>query len=533
MFYKKKLLMGQENNRCGCNNLNPNQEVKLESSEKRITSIDNLPIIKNKDENIHDLKSYVTFKKQTNEEENLSQNKENYNNGEINKKGILKSKNYLKQKSVNLNHENNKIIIIQSFYRGYILRKKFQNEKIILEEETMNKLKELYQEYLTPNLKNIEIQLGIKHTEDSYKNLISNVHLNYNSFFTKEIRLFTKLYILKYENIDSFYIGEVNINNDLNGRGILMNKLGCKYEGTFEKNNFTGIGKLIDEDGNYYEGYFKNKKIDGRGVKKTLNGITYIGDFILGKKEGRGKEETSELIYEGEFKNDKKNGKGRLFYKNLKDTYEGAFIDDCITGIGNYEWANGEIYSGNFLNGKMQGRGIYKWPDGGKYEGDYINNIKEGIGKFTWASGKCFEGPFKNGKPNGAGILTSKNKKFRVFFNDGKVDGKIREIDNNNNYDFPDNLNDDFSSKSHQNVESSNLDSVSNTNNNNRNEYSNENNESNNNDDYSGGVFKFEDNFSNKGKKRRSYNENNNIQNENDNVNYKNKRKTKKKNSKV
>ena len=158
--------------------------------------------------------------------------------------------------------------------------------------------------------------------------------------------------------------------------------------------------------------------------------------------------------------------------------------------------------------------------------------IKEGIRKFTWTSEKYFEEPFKNGKPNGAWILTSQNKKFRVFFNDGKVDGKIREIDNNNNYDFPDNLNDDFSSKSHQNVESSNLDSVSNTNNNNRNEYSNENNESNNNDDYSGGVFKFEDNFSNKGKKRRSYNDNNNIQNE-DNINYKNKRKTKKKNSKV
>ncbi len=31
------------------------------------------------------------------------------------------------------------------------------------------------------------------------------------------------------KKIDSFYIGEVNINNDLNGRGIiLMNKLVCK-----------------------------------------------------------------------------------------------------------------------------------------------------------------------------------------------------------------------------------------------------------------------------------------------------------------
>ena len=62
--------------------------------------------------------------------------------------------------------------------------------------------------------------------------------------------------------------------------------------------------------------------------------------------------------------------------------------------------------------------------------------IKEGIRKFTWTSEKYFEEPFKNGKPNGGWIFTSQNKKFRVFFNDGKVDEKIREIDKNN-YNFP------------------------------------------------------------------------------------------------
>ena len=67
-------------------------------------------------------------------------------------------------------------------------------------------------------------------------------------------------------------------------------------------------------------------------------------------------------------------------------------------------------------------------------------------------------------------------------------------------------------------MESSNLDNVCYTNNNNRNDY--------NIDDYSGSLFKFEDCFSNKGKKRRR--ENNNIQNENDNIKY-NKRKTNKK----
>ena len=445
--------MGQKNNRCNCCNSNDNDEYKFDNNEK-IESLTENPPIQNKSENIKDQSN-------SNSEDISSLNENNIED----KKQRFKRKNNLKSSTDNSSLEtyleNQKsIILIQSIYRSYSYRKKiFPKERIILENETLNKLKQLYNLYLTPNLKNMEVQLGIKHNEDSYKTLLQNAHLyNNNVLYIKELRLFTKLYILKYENIDSFYIGEVNINNELNGRGILINKNGCKYDGTFEKNNFTGIGKLIDEEGTYLEGYFKEKKIDGRGIKKTLNDTTYIGDFTLGLKDGRGKEETSEHIYEGEFKNDKRNGNGKLYYKNLKDTYTGNFIDNNLTGNGTYEWSNGEKYSGNFLNGKMHGKGIYKWPDGGKYEGDYLNNIKEGHGIFTWSNGKIFEGPFKNGKPNGAGILTTKNKKYRVYFNDGKIDGKIREIenendDNNSFKSFEDNEKSDL--KNEENVQSS------------------------------------------------------------------------------
>ena len=452
--------MGQTNNRCNCCNSNDNNEYKFEKNEK-VESITENPPIENKKENIKDLKSYVTFKNQSNSnsEDISSLNENNIED----KQKRYKSKNNLKLSTENSSliiyqEKEKNIILIQSTYRSYSYRKKiFPTERIKLENETLNKLKQLYNLYLTPNLKNMEVQLGIKHNEDSYKTLLQNALLyNNNIIYIKGLRLFTKLYILKYENIDSFYIGEVNINNELNGRGILMNKNGCKYDGTFEKNKFTGIGKLIDEEGTYLEGYFKEKKIDGRGIKRTLNDTIYIGDFTLGLKDGRGKEETSEHIYEGEFKNDKKNGNGKLYYKNLKDTYTGGFIDNNITGNGIYEWSNGEKYNGNFLNGKMHGKGIYKWPDGGKYEGDYINNIKEGHGIFTWANGKSFEGPFKNGKPNGGGILTTKNKKYKIFFNDGKIDGKIREIGNEDNSIMSNEDNDENSdSNNNDNLESS------------------------------------------------------------------------------
>ena len=270
------------------------------------------------------------------------------------------------------------IIKIQKIYKGHYYRKKiYPSKKKELEEELYSKLKELYNKYLTENLKNQENSIGINHNEDSYKMLLSNSDsFGISSAFMKEFRLFTKLYILKYNEIDAFYVGEVDINNNLNGKGILTLSDGTRYNGTFEKNKFNGIGKIIDNEGTLFEGYFKEGKLDGRATQKMLNGSIYIGDFIKGIKEGKGKEETNEQIYEGDFKNDKKDGFGKVYYKDLKDTYEGEFKDNNITGKGTYKWNDGESYTGNFINGKMEGKGIYKWPDGSYYEGDYVNNIK-------------------------------------------------------------------------------------------------------------------------------------------------------------
>ena len=322
------------------------------------------------------------------------------------------------------------VIRIQKVYKGFIYRKnKYpkQKQKLILQLE--EKVKDLYNEYLTSNLKKQEASLGLKQNETSYKSLYSNSSsIGIGSAFVGGLRLYTKLLILKYNNIPSFYVGEVNINNELNGKGILMQKDGCKYNGTFENNIFTGVGRYIDKEGTLYEGYFTNGNLEGRATKKMLNGCLYIGDFVNGVREGKGKEETKELVYEGQFSKDKKNGKGKLIYKLLNDSYEGDFVDNLITGEGKYKWTNGETYEGSFVNGKMHGRGIYRWPDGGVYEGEYINNIKEGKGVFKWANGKIFDGEFKKGKPSGPGFLTVRDKKFKVIFKDGKLEGKLEDL---------------------------------------------------------------------------------------------------------
>ena len=352
------------------------------------------------------------------------------------------------------------IFKIQKFIRGYLYRKKQLNEVIkMLKSETLFRLKELYSKYLTDNLKKQEEQIGISHNENSYKTLL----LIKTQIPENSKNLFSTLYILKYDNIDGFYIGEVDINNNLNGRGILTLKNGSKYNGNFIKNKFTGKGYYIDQDGIYYEGNFENGILNGNGKQKLLNGCSFEGNFINGIKNGFGKEDCTDHNYEGEYKNDQKNGEGKLYFKLLKDTYEGNFIDNNITGNGTYIWNNGEKYIGNFLNGKMDGKGKYFWPDGSYYEGDYINNIKEGNGKFKWSNGKIYEGPFKNGNPNGKGILTVNHISYEVNFVDGVIKGKIIEIEkgfkkNNKKKDEDESFESSLSSE--DNISNNNLEST-------------------------------------------------------------------------
>ena len=320
-----------------------------------------------------------------------------------------------------------KITTLQSYYRKYYFNKHIYPELKQQLITHLNKMvKELYNKYLTNNLKQAETAIGIQHNENSYKSLYStSLSVGIGSAFVGGLRLFTKLLVLTYNKLPSFYVGEVSIDNMLHGKGILMQCDGTKYNGTFEQGLFTGVGQLFNNKGVLYEGYFTKGKIDGRATKKTLNNCLYIGDFVNGVIEGNGKEECKEYVYEGQFVGDKKHGKGKIVYKQTGDIYEGEFKDDAITGNGVYKWANGESYKGSVLNGKMHGRGIYKWPDGGEYEGEYIHNLKEGKGRFRWANGKVFKGDFRNGKPNGKGVLTINNKEYNVIFKNGKLHGKV------------------------------------------------------------------------------------------------------------
>ena len=127
------------------------------------------------------------------------------------------------------------------------------------------------------------------------------------------------------------------------------------------------------------------------------------------------------------FKNDLKEGKGKLSYKNTANVYEGNFSQNNINGFGTYVWENKHTYIGTFLNGKMHGSGTYNWPDVGEYTWEYINNIKDGEGIFRWPNGRVYKGKFLNGNPHGFGTCIVGNKSSEVEFINGKINKNYKK----------------------------------------------------------------------------------------------------------
>ena len=53
---------------------------------------------------------------------------------------------------------------------------------------------------------------------------------------------------------------------------------------------------------------------------------------------------------------------------------------------------DGTVYEGEFINDKANGKGKMFFSNGDKYEGNFINNIASGYGKYTKVDGSYYEG---------------------------------------------------------------------------------------------------------------------------------------------
>ena len=425
--------MGYQLDTCSCykNKEETDIEVELNSGEKHKIKILTHP-------NKFTIKKIDSIKSSS-----LSSKLSNIKN-DTNSDSIFIEKNDLKPLINNINLPE---VILQSTFRGYIYRKKF------------NSFDGLKQELIQENneiINNIEKNFISKSIIKS-ENLYINTYFedNWKKYYEEDITDFlpqnknknilvtTRCLLSKYKNKDCLYKGSIYINNIIkdkinksyhinyfSGKGILYLKNGKKFEGNFINGELNGWCRFINSNGVCYEGLFIEGILNGKGeiikIDENRRKNIYRGDIVKFKKEGKGEEKTNDYTYEGDFANDLKHGMGKIHYHNNGDFYEGEFNKGEITGKGFYTWKNKHTYLGDFIKGKMHGKGIYKWPDGNEYEGDYIRNIKEGNGVFKWKDGRIYKGKFKNGRPHGEGILTINGYSFDAIFENGKYLGELQ-----------------------------------------------------------------------------------------------------------
>ena len=134
-----------------------------------------------------------------------------------------------------------------------------------------------------------------------------------------------------------------------------------------------------------------------------------------------------EVLYEGEWFKDKKNGKGTYWFSD-KSYYEGEWCDDLKHGFGRFfiimamsMKENGKIILDMVLAllGEMKMThmkevgcmikkkrfGVRFSENGDYYKGGWMNNVRHGHGEYIWKNGSIYNGDFKNNHKEGRGQI--------------------------------------------------------------------------------------------------------------------------------
>lgn len=198
----------------------------------------------------------------------------------------------------------------------------------------------------------------------------------------------------------------------------------------FRKNGVDNPVSFVTKDGSTCYGAKQQKSVDGFYIVEYDNKTYYIGQLLNGLRNGYGYRSylQSELIYEGEYRENEKSGKGKLFSPSRKlwvfdglwskdkknghgemwkekAAYSGYWKDDFMDGIGQMRWPDKQTYEGEFMKDFRHGRGVMYYPNGDIYIGDFREGKLHGQGTYKWTNGEVYEGKFLNGLMDGDGTV--------------------------------------------------------------------------------------------------------------------------------
>jgi hypothetical protein len=208
----------------------------------------------------------------------------------------------------------------------------------------------------------------------------NNKKFNYNYFsISKEKAMERKTYTQ--QEINELMIEELKKKDET-----LMNQI-LELD-DINDNNLNLIWVYIQKENGFYMGQAKKNENETEIEKKII-------------REGKGAFKYSSpenLTYIGYWKNDMKNGKGKLIDNKNKIIFEGNFDNNKKNGIGKLIFINGDKYEGNFKEDIREGKGTYLWKDGSKWEGIFLNNQMNGNGFYYGNDGDNYEAIYKDGK---------------------------------------------------------------------------------------------------------------------------------------
>lgn len=142
---------------------------------------------------------------------------------------------------------------------------------------------------------------------------------------------------------------------------------------SFYRENLMEIyGFIMHYDGTMYEGQLKEGKKHGCGkMRIPMKNYEYEGEFEAGFRSGKGRETIGmDVIYEGEFKRNLKDGEGVLLTPDYR--YDGSFKKNRFDGYGKCVWKDNREYEGLWQAGLKHGNGEFRWPDGRVFKGTIV-----------------------------------------------------------------------------------------------------------------------------------------------------------------
>lgn len=218
------------------------------------------------------------------------------------------------------------------------------------------------------------------------------------------------------------YYGEIDKEGKPNGVGMLVRN--WNESGRYDMPVWT----TMYEDGYcvelVYIGEFKDGYKEGYGLEFDEAGtydmpvLKYVGEFVHGRKEGEGIEYLRVFIgdtYDGTYDD------------RLLENHYAEYSESANTGLLFPKLVKTQIwYEGEFKEDKFDGKGTEYWNVSCvKYEGNFKNGSYSGKGTLYDIDGNlCYEGEFKSGKYNGKGILYDEQGKIKHKgnFKDGDIE---------------------------------------------------------------------------------------------------------------